>query len=233
MNDFDKKVGLRTPSQGNCAAQRTVGRSKMNIEVFTDFDGTVTDRDSIVFLTQKFGGGEEYRQQALTRYGKGEIDLFELIREELATVTVPWNEAARSLNENISVDSHFPSFVEWCGHRGYPVSVVSSGILQVVSLFIGDLGVPFHAHPVEMKESGWVYQKDERADKANLLREAKARCKVVYIGDGISDISAVPYADFLFAKSRLAGYCQEQTIPFFSFRNFREVQERLGHRLNV
>ena len=225
--EFDSEVR----SQGECAAQGTVN-GQMSIEIFADFDGTVTDRDSIVFLTQKFGGGEEYRQQALTRYGKGEIDLFELIREELATVTVPWDKAARALSENISVDPHFPPFVKWCGHGGYPVSVVSSGILQVVSLFIGDSGVPFHAHPVEMKESGWLYQKDERADKANVLRDAKARCKVVFIGDGISDISAVPYADFLFAKSRLADYCREHAIPFFSFRNFREVQEILDRLLN-
>jgi len=207
-------------------------KSQMNIEIFTDFDGTVTDRDSIVFLTQEFGGGEEYRQQALSRYRNSEIDLFELIQEELATVKISWDEAAKALRENISVDPYFVPFVQWCSHSGYPVSVVSSGILQVVSLFIGDEDVSYHAHPVEMKESGWLYQKDERADKVNLLRAAKVRCKVIYIGDGISDISAVPYVDLLFAKNRLADYCQEQAIPFFSFRNFQEVQEILIRHFN-
>ena len=197
------------------------------IQIFSDFDGTITNRDSIVFLTEKFGGGPEFRQSVLTKFEKGELDLFETIQKELASVKVSWTEASRSLLENIVVDPGFSNFINWCHERSHPITVVSSGIRQILSLFIGELDVRFYAHPVEITKNGWLYQKDGRSDKACVLREAQPNGRIVYIGDGISDLSAVCYADFLFAKHRLAKYCVETSIPFFPFESFCDVQEQL------
>ena len=199
------------------------------VEIFTDFDGTLTDGDSIVFLTRKFGCGEVHQNNLLSRYQRGEIDEFELIREELATVRISWSEAAQVLTRNISLDSSFFNFLSWCRSHCYPISVVSSGIQQVVSLFIGELGIPFFAHPVEVTDNGWLYQKNENCEKSSILRKARSRASIVYIGDGISDIRAVPYADVLFAKCRLAQYCREKSIPFFPFVSFQDVQEKLDN----
>ena len=197
------------------------------IRIFVDFDGTVTDRDSIVFLTERFGAGAEYRKSILRKFEKGELNVFQTIEKELASIHVSWKEAARALKENISVDPEFPDFVHWCCRHNYPISVVSSGIRQVLSLFIGHLDVPFHAHPVKITDSAWLYRKDERADKVNILRKARRNGEIVYIGDGISDVCAVRYTDILFAKSYLAKYCKQMSIPFLPFESFRQVQERL------
>ncbi|MDA2938851.1 HAD-IB family phosphatase [Acidobacteria bacterium AH-259-A15] len=201
------------------------------IQIFTDFDGTVTNRDSIVFLTEQFGGGREYRQSILRKFEKGELTLFQTIEKELASLNISWKEAARSLIENISVDPRFPDFVRWCRQHNYPISVVSSGIRQVLSLFIGDLDVPFYAHPVKITKNGWLYYKDEHADKAYILRKAKSNGKIVYIGDGISDLPVVCHADLLFAKGHLAKHCRQRSIPFFPFESFQEVRERLEELL--
>ena len=198
------------------------------LRIFSDFDGTVTSHDSIVFLTEVFGGGPEYRRDILKRFERGELDLFQIIEQELASVKVPWEEAARALKERISVDPEFPAFVDWCRGQRYPLSVVSSGIQRVVALFIGHLGVPFFAHPVEFRPEGWRYRRDRRSDKEELLRKARSdERKIVYIGDGISDISVLGHTDWLFAKSRLARYCSENGISFFPFDSFHEVRERL------
>ena len=199
------------------------------IEIFTDFDGTLTDGDSIVFLTREFGCGEAHQNSLLSKYQRGEIDEFELIREELATVRISWPEAAQVLTRKISLDPSFFDFLSWCRSHCHPISVVSSGVQQVVSLFIGELGIPFFAHPVEVTENGWLYQKNENYEKSSILRKARSRASIVYIGDGISDIRAVPYADVLFAKRRLAQYCREQSISFFPFVSFQDVQKKLNN----
>lgn len=203
------------------------------MQIFVDFDGTITSRDSIVYLTETFGGGPEYRKQVLRRIETGEIAVFEAIEEELATVRVSWEEAARHLKEQITVDPHFPSFLAWCRARGYPVQVVSSGIEQVVEWMIGPLQVPFSAHPVQIAPEGWVYRRREESDKVTILKQARGQGEIVYVGDGTSDVAVLPYVDFLFAKSYLARYCSREGIVYFPFEDFRDVQrglEELAHR---
>ncbi len=197
------------------------------IQIFSDFDGTITNRDSIVFLTETFGGGREFRHNVLAELEKEKLDVFETIQTELASVKASWAKASCSLLQNISVDPAFFDFVDWCHEHSHPIVVVSSGIRQVLSLFIGELDVPFYAHPVEITKNGWLYQKDEQSDKACVLREAQSNGRIVYIGDGISDLSVVNYVDFLFAKHRLAKYCVEFSIPFFPFESFCDVQRQL------
>ena len=37
------------------------------LRVFCDFDGTITNLDSIVFLTERFGGGPDFRESILSK----------------------------------------------------------------------------------------------------------------------------------------------------------------------
>lgn len=204
------------------------------IEVFTDFDGTVTSQDSIVFLTERFGGGDAFRGNVLERIRSGEITVTRAIEEELATVGIPWEEAAAALRENIFVDPAFPGFVKWCRRAGIPVSVVSSGLKPVLELFIREMGVPFFAHDVEFRPDGWRYHKIGENEKLAILSRVPAESKIVYVGDGTSDFSVVPVVDVLFAKKYLAEHCREHSIPFLPFEDFQDVQhglERIVSRL--
>ncbi len=196
-------------------------------QVFCDFDGTVTDRDSIVFLTEEFGGGAEFRRDIFDQLASGRITVFEAIQRELATVKISWDEARAALLANISVDPSFEAFVNWCRRHGFPVSVVSSGLEPVVSLFLADMDIPLFAHPVEILDTGWVYRKRDDHDKTVLLRAAAGQGRIVYAGDGASDLKALPYADFLFATRYLADYCQAREIPFFRFESFADIQRGL------
>ena len=63
------------------------------LQIFSDFDGTITNRDSIVFLTETFGAGPNLRNDIFEQIKSGELTVYEAIERELATVTVPWEEA--------------------------------------------------------------------------------------------------------------------------------------------
>ena len=98
----------------------------------------------------------------------------------------------------------------------------------VVDLFIGALGIPCFAHSVEPSPQGWRYSREKRNDKEVILGAAKMNGSLIYIGDGTSDVSAIPYADILFAKSYLAKYCSGRKISFFPYDSFDDVSRTLS-----
>ena len=200
--------------------------------VFCDFDGTITSRDSIVFLTERFGGGHGFRSDAVSRIKSGEWSVFRAIEHELATVTISWEEAVQVLKANIQVDTFFEEFVAWCRKRSLPIQVVSSGMLPVVELFVGHLGLDIYAHPVTISPQGWHYRPDTSMMKVPVLEEARRHTeRLIYVGDGTSDICAIPYADDLFAKRYLAEYCEANEVPYIPFDTFADVQRELERTL--
>lgn len=211
------------------SADCTIEDVEALMQVFCDFDGTITQRDTIVFLTEELGAGPEFRSQALQEIQSGAISVYEAIGRELATVTATWPEASQRLLEEIEIDPAFPEFVEWCRSRGWPLVVVSSGIEAVLQLYLRDLDVPLYAHPVEFSPDGWVYRRRADVNKESLLKAARKKPgEIVYVGDGTSDVQVIPYVDRLFAKAYLADYCSKNRIVYERFQTFRDVQRRLG-----
>jgi 2-hydroxy-3-keto-5-methylthiopentenyl-1-phosphate phosphatase len=47
--------------------------------------------------------------------------------------------------------------------------------------------------------------------------------KIIYIGDGVSDYCVADKADILYAKSRLAKYCQDKKLDFIKFETFKDI----------
>ena len=198
------------------------------ISVFCDFDGTITSHDSIVFLTERFGGGHAFRSGARSRIKSGEWSVFEAIEHELATVTISWEEAVQVLKANIKIDAFFGEFVAWCHKRSLRIQVVSSGMRPVVELFVGHLGLEIYAHPVTISPQGWHYQPDPAVMKVPVLEKARRHTeRLIYVGDGTSDVCAIPYVDDLFAKRYLAEYCDANGVPYIPFDTFADVQQRL------
>ena len=100
------------------------------LQIYTDFDGTITDRDSIVLLVEEFGEGERLRYDLLKEFENGNLSPAQVIEGELASVRVPWEEAASGLQSQIRVDPFFPAFVDWCKEEEIPLCVLSSGLDQ-------------------------------------------------------------------------------------------------------
>lgn len=197
------------------------------IRIYCDFDGTITNRDSIVFLTEKFGGGERFRRNVFEQIVSGRLTVYQAIKAELATVQVSWAEAATALKSSIQVDPSFSRLVGWSREQSYYLAVVSSGMVPVINLFLGDLDIPVFAHQVEVTEGGWQYRIDPSMQKTELLGRLPESDRVIYVGDGTSDVEVVSLVDLLFATSYLAGYCEKNQIPFIPFDNFEDVLRRL------
>ena len=198
-------------------------------QILCDFDGTITNQDSIIFLTEQFGAGPEFRHGMRQAIKEGRLSVYKAVRQELATVRISWEEAVKALKSSIFVDPTFPDFVKWCQDNEYPLAVVSAGMEPVIDLFIGHLKLPVYAQSLEIAPQGWDYRKKESNDKEKIISGAKENGALVHIGDGTSDVVAIPYADLLFAKvgSYLADYCESHHARFISFENFNDVREAI------
>jgi 2-hydroxy-3-keto-5-methylthiopentenyl-1-phosphate phosphatase len=211
------------------------------LAVFTDFDGTITDRDTLVFLCERLGGGGARVREVNERLRRdGSISLRQEIAANMRSIRAPFADAVRLLRAHVRIDPTFPAFVAWCAALGIPLAVLSAGFEEIVRLYLAAdafPGVEVRAntlHPDERK--GWqCVFRDGTAfghDKAAAVRAAQvAGRRVVFIGDGISDHGPAEAADDVFAKHQLAVWCRGRGIPCHEFRSFADVQAALGARL--
>src|SRR3972149_1484236 len=51
--------------------------------------------------------------------------------------------------------------------------------------------------------------------------------RVVYIGDGDSDLCPAVEADVVFAKERLADLCDSESIPYHRFETFADIEREM------
>ena len=74
----------------------------MSIQVFTDFDGTITEKDSLVFLLDEYVGSGWLEIER--RVEDGSLPEMEGLRQEVALLTIPYEEARRRLLDELPFD---------------------------------------------------------------------------------------------------------------------------------
>lgn len=204
------------------------------IWVLCDFDGTVSVRDVQVALLNAFGAPDwrEKEKEILVRGAKSASYLPVIYSDWRATA----EEMRCFVDENADIDQAFPGFVELCRQRGHHLEIVSDGLDLYIDRLLHRYGlqdIPFTSNQF-VQENGRVNIKfpnrsQECGNCGNCKRERIRRARrkgalcVVYIGDGISDECPARHADVLFAKDRLAAYCDREGIAYFPFSGFDDV----------
>ena len=210
------------------------------LRLFTDFDGTITEKDTLVFLAERLGGGPQMVQTIGRLIGEGKITLREGIAAEMRSIRAPFAEARALLREHVKMDPSFTSFARWCVEQRIPLTVLSAGFKEIVDLFISPEefpGLEIRANSLRPDEQkGWqCVFRDQTGfghDKAQALREAKKQGHgVIFIGDGLSDRAPAEIADEVFAKPDLAAYCRARDINCHEYRTFDDVLGQLQNRI--
>ncbi len=213
-------------------------KKELDLYIFSDFDGTITKGDIGDELFRVFGKFEPYISQLLS----GEIDIrryWNLVSSELRS----------DVNENtiidfalsFEVDSNFKKFAHFCRENNLPLTIISDGfdtyinpVLESIDLdwlpvfcnkmnFINNKAIPFF--PFASESCTCLCASCKRNSILSVVPE---NAVIVFIGDGFSDYCAAEHADIIFAKDRLAAYCNENKIPHYPFSNFFEVQRILS-----
>jgi 2-hydroxy-3-keto-5-methylthiopentenyl-1-phosphate phosphatase len=117
--------------------------------------------------------------------------------------------------------------------------VVSNGLDFYIRAVLKDLGlenVEVHAaqasfHPEGMKVQ-YVGPAGKRLDDsfkgAYIKSFLKLGYRVIYMGNGDSDIAPAKYAHYVFATGDLLAYCRENNLDYKPFENFSDIVRELN-----
>ncbi|ORE04394.1 hypothetical protein BCV72DRAFT_211322 [Rhizopus microsporus var. microsporus] len=214
----------------------------IKIQVFTDFDGTLSiDDTGILLIDDHRSLGTERRKVLDHAILNGSITYRDALQEMWDNVHISWEEAWTDHLDHCQIDPGFPSFNEFCRENNFPVTVLSSGLYPVLERimfnFLGEKSkdIKIVCNNAEIKDRTWkiIWRDDSEYgnDKSKTLIEARQNASkdtiFIFCGDGVSDISAARHADILFARKGrdLEIYCQRENIPFIAFDTFAEIEQ--------
>jgi len=224
---------------------------KPKIIFFTDFDGTITLKDSNDWLTDQLGFGAQGRYDLNQDVLHNRITFRDAFTAMMDSVKTPFPECIKLLCENIKLDPYFNDFYKWSRENHVPVIVLSSGMLPIIRALLVHLVGP-EANDIEIicneavdrppkrkdEEGGWQLKFHDDShhghDKSLAIRPYREhfeerpsdpRPVMLYAGDGVSDLSAARETDLLFAKKGhdLITYCEREGVPFTVFEDWSSI----------
>ncbi len=211
--------------------------------IFCDFDGTLSGIDIGDDFFATFGRQQPWHTQLLN----GEITIRDYWRTVAASLAEPMTEARiDDYIATIPIDPGARELIDLAKEEGIPFTVVSDGFDFYIRRFLehhGIEGVEVFCNRGTLTEDGrltlsFPYAAEgcdcmSATCKRNVvLRSIPPEGRVIYIGDGRSDFCPAEHADIIFAKKRLAAYCNERRLPHYPFTTLSDVARQLRLLLN-
>jgi 2-hydroxy-3-keto-5-methylthiopentenyl-1-phosphate phosphatase len=192
------------------------------VRLVLDFDGTVTERDTLDLVLERFGDAGVY-ERAEAELDAGRMTLNEVIAAEFACVTGSLDEVVAYLLEHARFR---PGFAELA--RAKRPLIVSSGFHELIEPLLEREGVldavELRANRVEARPDGWVvrFRVAEQCDECGepCKRADLPEGEIVYAGDGHSDYCAALAADRVYATGSLARYLDERGVAYEPLTDF-------------
>lgn len=201
--------------------------------IFSDFDGTITRTDTLVFLLDNFGAPNWWDIEM--RLMRGELNEREALRMEIDSLRIDWDTAMQALYDNIDIDPGFPNYLKWIQSKEIPFMVLSGGFEEISGALLRKHnlnGFEIRANTIEIQNDRWKVVPSQRprikglcnnCKTFPLMEMKKAGVKTIYIGDGNTDRCAAENADIVFAKKDLADYLEQKRIPFYNYSDFNDI----------
>lgn len=204
------------------------GRQPGALALALDWDGTVTERDTLHMAIEAFGDLDVF--ESLEREVGRRLTLHEVIACELATITAPLDTVVAWLLEHVRVRPGFAELVEL-----HDPLVVSAGFHELIEPVLEREGIRARviANRLVPGPDGWraVFRDDapcavcgepcKRAALAELPRFA-------YAGDGVSDRCVALAAERVFARDGLARWLDRRGVAYGPFETLDDVARGLA-----
>jgi len=206
------------------------------IAVLSDFDGTITTTDVAEDILARFASPQWEDLERLHR--SRVLGTRETMARQFALVHAPREELVEFARATAKMDPAVPAFIRFCEDRGIPFEIVSEGLDFYLHELIKSwgLGVPVRTNRAVFADGHirieYPYADPFctlcgtcKLDRVFQLRVAGYR--IVYVGDGDSDLCPAVEADVVFAKRRLAELCDSEGIAYRRFDTFSEIEREM------
>lgn len=207
--------------------------------IFCDFDGTFVEKDIGYNLFRHFSGGKNLK--LVEDWKKGLISSRDCILREAAMFNASLDEVHAFLAD-FKLSSGAREFYETVSEQNIPFYIVSDGM---------DIYIEYVLDNHSLKNMKYFCNKGAIRDRrlslefpfdnsgcercgcckgariSDLVGTSRPDWEVIFIGDGLSDICAVPHADILFARGDLLKYCQSQNVTAIEYGDFFDILDCL------
>lgn len=210
----------------------------MGYIIACDFDGTVTNTDTIAAIIEQFEPvhGNAIVERIISQeisIKTGVSELFNLLRSTDKDTVIQY------AIEEVAIRPGFQQLLDKAAEKRIPFYIISGGM----HFFIDPILSQFHglkevfANEIDFTEEYmkviWTHPCDIYCDndcgtcKPSIVRLIAGNRKVIAIGDSVTDILLAQEADILFTTGKLSDYAQANNIDYHHFETFYDV----GHRL--
>ena len=197
-----------------------------------DFDGTITIEDASFAILDTYVPDkwrpffEEYQQGKMT-VGEFNSTVFAMVRADKEILL-------KLIREKVSVREGFTEFIEYCRLKDYRFAIVSNGLDFYIKDILERTGfndAEVHASNTVFTENGLLVR--HRGPDGNYLDEdVKAAFtdyylaqdyRIIYLGDGRSDVLPASKSHYVFATGSMIGYCNSEKLSCTPFTDFHQV----------
>ena len=203
-------------------------KSHKRLPLALDWDGTVTERDTLHMVIERFG--DQVLFDALEEEVGGRLRLDEVIGREMATITAPLDEVVEWMLAEVRVRPGFRELVE-----EHDPLIVSAGFHETIDPILRREGVDARvvANHVTADPSGWRSTFPagpicdvcgERCKRAAVT----AHAAFAYAGDGVSDRCVSLAAERRFARAGLAEWLDGRGVDYEPFDDLFDIARALA-----
>ncbi|MBS2003033.1 MAG: MtnX-like HAD-IB family phosphatase [Candidatus Obscuribacterales bacterium] len=212
-----------------------------SIDVYCDFDGTITRGDTIDVLLEELADPAWHAIEE--RWVRGEIGSRECMALQVPLIRGGWDGVVKVLDK-VKIDPTFPKFANWCRQNGVALRIVSDGIDRVIHHILKRENI----HVDNVWANHLVEDEDKNLQltfphapqvlgcgsglcKCRILENGSSRPLKVVIGDGRSDFCWSAEADLVFAKTKLLSHCKQNNIACVAYEDFYLIRNVLEEKL--
>jgi 2-hydroxy-3-keto-5-methylthiopentenyl-1-phosphate phosphatase len=209
----------------------------MKTLVQCDFDGTITHQDASFLMLDAFASGDW--RQLLAEYREGKITVGHFTTQSFAMIKADGQTLLDFIKGKVEIRAGFGKLLDYCQRKSFRFVIVSNGMDFYIESILRDIGVgnievyaartEFHPGGVEVKyigPEGNQLQSDFKEAYTRLF--IKEGYRVIYVGNGISDLPPARQAHHVFATGELLTYCKEININCTLFNNLDDIIKELG-----
>ena len=197
-----------------------------------DFDGTLTPEDVSFMILDAFGGRGWRR--ILAQYKEGKISVAQFNARAFTEVKADEETLVRFVRDRARIRPGFQDLLSYCQRRGFRFVIVSNGLdfyiktvlsrLDTCSIEVFAARTGFGADGIEARYLGPQGEPLEDGFKESYLgsfRESGYR--VIYAGNGFSDIAPASQAYHVFATGELLTACKEKNLSYTPFNDLTDI----------
>jgi len=208
----------------------------MKTLVQCDFDGTITERDTAFFLLDAFAQGDW--RQLLQEYKEHKISVGQFNAQAFAMVKADKKTLLKVVKDESKMRDGFQELVACCSKRGFSLAIVSNGLDFYIKAILEEIGlesIEVHAAQAQFHSEGMKVQYigpdgkqlNDGIKETYIKLFLEQGYRVIYVGNGDSDIYAAKYAQYVFARGELLDYCKENNLECKPFNTLTDIVKEL------